>query len=215
LVGENGAGKSTIISLLLRFYDPTSGRIALDGQDLKTIAPEALRSRFGVMFQDFARYQLTLRENVWLGRADSNAEDTQILSALHAARATPLMSALKRGLNTRLGRLFEESQDVSGGEWQRLALARLIFRSAEIWILDEPTSNVDPEAEAAIFRELKRQLAGRMGIVVSHRFSTVRMADRIYVIDEGRVVESGTHDELIERRGRYASLFELQAAGYR
>ena len=214
-VGENGAGKTTIVKLLMRFYDPDEGSIRVGGVDLREADPYDLRSRMGALFQDFTNYQLSLRENVTLGRVERTAEDIDVVTALESARAGWLASKLPKGLESKVGRLFEGGQDLSGGEWQRLALARLIFRQADVWILDEPTSNLDPEAEAAIFSELKEQLHGRMGIVISHRFSTVRVADRIYVLQNGRVLESGTHDELLARGGRYAELFELQAAGYR
>jgi ATP-binding cassette subfamily B protein len=215
LVGENGAGKSTIVNLLLRFYDPDRGSIRLGGVELRDADESDVRSRFGVLFQDFAKFQLSLRENVLLGRVDRPSSDDDVMSSLEAARAQFLVKTMKHGLDSKAGRLFDGGHELSGGEWQRLALARLIHRQADVWILDEPTSNLDPEAEAAIFAELKDQLHGRMGIVISHRFSTVRVADRIYVIQDGRVAESGSHDELVARGGRYAELFELQAAGYR
>jgi ATP-binding cassette, subfamily B, bacterial len=215
LVGENGAGKSTIVNLLLRFYDPSEGSVRVGGIDLRDTDPADIRSRFGVLVQDFAKFQLSLRDNVQLGRVDRPADDTEIMDALQTARAEFLLKTMPSGLDSKAGRLFDGGHELSGGEWQRLALARLIFRQADVWILDEPTSNLDPEAEAAIFSELKEQLHGRMGIVISHRFSTVRVADRIYVIGDGRVVESGSHGDLIARGGRYAELFELQAAGYR
>jgi len=215
LVGDNGAGKTTIVNLLSRFYDPTSGRVTIGGVDLRDVDPIALRARMGVLFQDFAKYQLTLRENVQLGRVERDAGDAEIVAALEAARAKFLLDKLAKGLDARVGRLFQGGHELSGGEWQRLAVARLMFRRADIWILDEPTSNLDPEAEAAIFAELKQQLAGRMAIVISHRFSTVRVADRIYVVADGRVLETGTHEQLIAAKGRYAELFEIQAAGYR
>ncbi len=214
LVGDNGAGKSTIVNLIHRFYDPSAGAIRIGGVDLREVDPLALRARIGVLFQDFARYELTARENVALGRVTRDADDPAIITALEAARAHALVDRLG-GLDARLGRLFDGGTELSGGEWQRIAIARLMFRSADLWILDEPTSNLDPEAEAAIFAELKAQLAGRMAIVISHRFSTVRSADRIYVLGDGRVLESGTHEQLVAARGRYAELFEIQAAGYR
>jgi len=214
LVGENGAGKSTLVKLLLRFYDPDQGSVRVGGVDLKDLAPEALRSRIGVLFQDYASYELTIRENVMMGRPDVKVDDQRVMEALQDARSEWLVKKMPNGLDSKVGRLFEGGHDLSGGEWQRLALARLMYRDADIWILDEPTSSLDPEAEAAIFAELKKSLKGRIGIVISHRFLTVRIADRIAVIADGRVTESGTHEELLAARGRYAQLFELQAAGY-
>ena len=215
LVGENGAGKSTLVKLLLRFYDPDRGTITLDGVDIKNVEPEALRSRFGVLFQDFASYELSVRENVAMGRPDRPVDDARVTAALEDARSDWLIRKMPRGLDSKVGRLFEGGHDLSGGEWQRLALARILYRDADIWILDEPTSSLDPEAEAAIFAELKANLKGRIGIVISHRFSTVRIADRIAVIAGGHVAELGSHEELLKAGGRYSELFELQAAGYR
>ena len=215
LVGENGAGKSSLVKLLLRFYDPAQGSIRLGGLDLRQIRPEELRERIGVLFQDFATYELTVRENVLMGRANRSPDDERVLKALRDARTDRLLQQLPKGLDARTGRLFEGGHDLSGGEWQRLALARIMYRDADVWILDEPTSSLDPEAEAAVFAELKANLRGRIGIVISHRFSTVRVADRIAVIDDGRVTELGTHAELLAEGGRYARLFELQASGYR
>jgi ATP-binding cassette subfamily B protein len=215
LVGENGAGKSTLVKLLLRFYDPDRGSVRVSGVDLKKVDPEALRSRIGVLFQDYASYELTIRENVLMGRPQTSADDARVMEALRDARSDWLLRKMPHGLDSRVGRLFEGGHDLSGGEWQRLALARIMYRDADIWILDEPTSSLDPEAEAAIFAELKENLKGRIGIVISHRFSTVRIADRIAVIADGHVKELGTHEELLRAAGRYAQLFELQAAGYR
>jgi ATP-binding cassette subfamily B protein len=215
LVGENGAGKSTLVKLLLRFYDPDHGAVRVGGVDLKRVDPEALRSRIGVLFQDYASYELSIRENVVMGRPDGAVDDARVTEALRASRSEFLVKKMPKGLDSKVGRLFEGGHDLSGGEWQRLALARIMYRNSDIWILDEPTSSLDPEAEAAIFAELKENLKGRIGIVISHRFSTVRIADRIAVIVDGRVTELGTHDELLGAKGRYAQLFELQAAGYR
>jgi ATP-binding cassette subfamily B protein len=215
LVGENGAGKSTLVKLLLRFYDPDPGSIRIGGVDISQVDPEALRSRIGVLFQDYASYELSVRENVMMGRPDKQPDDARVLEALRNARSDWLLRKMPRGLDSKVGRLFEGGHDLSGGEWQRLALARIMYRDADIWILDEPTSSLDPEAEAAIFAELKDNLKGRIGIIISHRFSTVRIADRIAVIADGRVAEIGTHEQLLHGRGRYAQLFELQAAGYR
>jgi ATP-binding cassette, subfamily B, bacterial len=215
LVGENGAGKSTLVKLLLRFYDPDQGSVRIGGIELKDVDPETLRSRIGVLFQDYASYELTVRENVVMGRPGDQVDDERVMEALRDARSDWLVRKMPKGLDSKVGRLFEGGHDLSGGEWQRLALARIMYRDADIWILDEPTSSLDPEAEAAIFAELKENLRGRIGIVISHRFSTVRIADRIAVIVDGRVAEVGTHEELLIAGGRYAQLFELQAAGYR
>jgi ATP-binding cassette, subfamily B, bacterial len=215
LVGENGAGKSTLIKLLLRFYDVQEGAIKIGGIDIKEMDPQELRNRIGVLFQDYATYELTVRENVLMGRPNGLSDDEKVIKALQDSRSEWLVKKMPGGLDSKVGRLFEGGHDLSGGEWQRLALARIMYRSADIWILDEPTSSLDPEAEAAIFAELKENLKGRIGIVISHRFSTVRIADRIAVIDDGRVTELGTHEELLAAGSRYARLFELQASGYR
>jgi ATP-binding cassette subfamily B protein len=215
LVGENGAGKSTLIKLLLRFYDTHEGAVRINGIDVKQMDPVVLRSRIGVLFQDYANYELSVRENVIMGWPYEAADDEQVLKALRDSRSDWLVKKMPKGLDSKVGRLFEGGHDLSGGEWQRLALARIMYRNADIWILDEPTSALDPEAEAAIFAELKENLKGRIGIVISHRFSTVRIADRIAVIEDGRVTELGTHEELVAAKNRYAELFELQAIGYR
>ncbi len=220
LVGENGAGKSTLVKLLLRFYDVQEGAVRISGVDVRDMDPEQLRNRIGVLFQDYATYELTVRENVLMGRPNGPdtaraSDDSKVIKALQDSRSDWLVSKMPKGLDSKVGRLFEGGHDLSGGEWQRLALARIMYRNADIWILDEPTAALDPEAEAAIFAELKANLKGRIGIVISHRFSTVRIADRIAVIDDGRVTELGTHDELVAAGNRYAQLFELQASGYR
>jgi ATP-binding cassette subfamily B protein len=215
LVGENGAGKSTLVKLLLRFYDPDSGAVRIGGVDLKQVDPLRLRSRIGVLFQDYASYELSVRENVVMGRPDIPVDEARVMEALRDSRSEWLVKKMPNGLDSKVGRLFEGGHDLSGGEWQRLALARIMYRDADIWILDEPTSSLDPEAEAGIFAELKENLKGRIGIVISHRFSTVRIADRIAVIADGHIAELGSHEELIRAGGRYAELFELQAAGYR
>ncbi len=215
LVGENGAGKTTMMKLLLRLYDTAEGAVRVGGVDTRDTDPAELRSRMGVLFQDYTNYQLTVREAVTLGRTEGPVDDDKVWCALERARATDVVKGMRSGLDSRLGRYFSEGHELSGGQWQRLALARLMYRDADIWILDEPTSALDPEAEAAIFGELRELLADRIGIVISHRFSTVRIADQIAVLDAGRVLEYGTHDELLAVNGRYAGLFELQAAGYR
>ena len=215
LVGENGAGKSTLVKLLLRFYDVQKGSIKIGGIDVKDMDPETLRSRIGILFQDYATYELSVRENVMMGWPYGEANDEKVMKALRDSRSEWLVKKMTNGLDSKVGRLFEGGHDLSGGEWQRLALARIMYRNADIWILDEPTSSLDPEAEAAIFAELKENLKGRIGIVISHRFSTVRIADRIAVIDEGHIKELGTHHELLAAGNTYARLFELQASGYR
>jgi len=215
LVGENGAGKSTLIKLLLRFYDVQDGSVKVGGVDVRDMDPQELRNRIGVLFQDYANYELTVRENVSMGRPNGVTDDSKVIKALKDSRSEWLVNKMTNGLDSKVGRLFEGGHDLSGGEWQRLALARIMYRNADIWILDEPTSSLDPEAEAAIFAELKENLKGRIGIVISHRFSTMRIADRIAVIDDGRVTELGSHEELIAAGNRYAELFELQASGYR
>jgi len=215
LVGENGAGKSTLVKLLLRFYDVDKGAVRIGGVDVKDMDPEELRSRIGVLFQDYATYELSVKENIVMGWPYRDVEDERIAKALKDSRSELLVKKLPNGLESKVGRLFEGGHDLSGGEWQRLALARIMYRDADIWILDEPTSSLDPEAESAIFAELKENLKGRIGIVISHRFSTVRIADRIAVINEGRVTELGSHEELLKAGNRYAELFQLQAAGYR
>jgi ATP-binding cassette subfamily B protein len=189
--------------------------VRVGGVDLKQVDPVQLRSRIGVLFQDYASYELSVRENVVMGRPDIPVDEARVIEALRDSRSEWLVRKMPNGLDSKVGRLFEGGHDLSGGEWQRLALARIMYRDADIWILDEPTSSLDPEAEAAIFAELKENLKGRIGIVISHRFSTVRIADRIAVIADGHVAELGSHEELLRAGGRYSELFELQAAGYR
>jgi ATP-binding cassette subfamily B protein len=215
LVGENGAGKTTLIKLLLRFYDPDQGEVSIGGVDLRQADPADVRRRIGVLFQDFIRFEFSARDNVGLGRVDRHATDEATMDALGAARAGGILKGAGGELDSPLGRLFEGGHDLSGGEWQRLALARLLFRNPDIWILDEPTAALDAEAEAAIFANLRAVLQDRIGIIISHRFSTVRVADRIAVMAGGRITEIGNHDELLAAGGTYARLFELQAAGYR
>jgi ATP-binding cassette subfamily B protein len=215
LVGANGAGKTTLVKLLLRFYDPQQGSVRLGGVDLRELDPLELRRRIGVLFQDYGAYELRVRDNVRFGRVERPQEEAAMRASLAAAEAGALVDRLPGGLDAVVGRLFEGGRDLSTGEWQRLALARLLYRAADVWVLDEPTASLDAEAEASVFAELRRHLRGRSAIVISHRFSTVRSADRIAVIEGGRVVELGHHDQLVAAGGRYAQLFELQAAGYR
>lgn len=219
IVGENGAGKTTIVRLLLRLFDPTSGIIELGGADLQHVDSAAVQRRIGVLFQDFTRYELTVREAVQIGdhsmELGSISNDARIWAALERAGAADIVRGHASLLDAQLGVLFPGGVELSGGQWQRLALARLYYRDADIWVLDEPTAMLDPKAEAEVFDELRDRLASRVGIVISHRFSTVRSADHIIVVDDGHVVESGNHQELLALEGRYAFLFEKQAAGYR
>jgi ATP-binding cassette subfamily B protein len=216
LVGENGAGKTTLIKLLTRLYEPTSGRILLDGRDLREWAPHALRRRIGVIFQDFIRYQLLVGENIGAGDVEAFGDIDRWTLAAKMGMADTFVERLPEKYQTQLGKWFKGGQELSIGQWQKIALSRAFMRSgADILVLDEPTAAMDAEAEAEVFRRFRSLAANRMGIVISHRFSTVRMADQIVVLDGGVVVERGTHDELIARNGRYARLFNLQAEGYR
>lgn len=215
LVGHNGAGKTTFIKLLARLYEPTRGRILLDGQDLRSWDELALRSRLAVVFQDFARYQFTFRDNVSFGSITHAREDTRLARAVERGGASDVLTQLPEGYDTALGRWFHEGTELSGGQWQKVALARAFMREeADILVLDEPTAALDAEAEYAIFERFRTLTKGRTTILISHRFPTVRMADAIAVIEGGRIQEFGTHAELLAKDGRYAQLFALQARGY-
>jgi ATP-binding cassette subfamily B protein len=215
LVGENGAGKTTLIKLLARLYDPTEGRITLDGIDLKEISLRELRRQISVVFQDYAKYQLTVKENIRLGDIDVPANDQRIIKAAHDAGAEKVIFGLKNGYDTVLGSWFENASELSIGEWQKIALARAFLRNSAIIVLDEPTSAMDARAEYELFNKFHQLAKGRTAILISHRLSTVRMADRILVLEDGRIVEGGTHDELLHHGGKYADLFETQARYYR
>lgn len=216
LVGENGAGKTTFIKLLSGLYRPTEGRIRLDGRDLCDWDPQALLGRIGVIFQDFNQYQLALRENVAFGNVEHLHDELRLARAVEQGGARELVEGLPLGVDTQLGRWFKEGVDLSGGQWQKVALSRAFMRDqADILILDEPTAALDAEAEHAVFRRFRALAEGRTTILISHRFPTVRMADRIVVLEGGRITEEGNHAELLANGARYARLFALQAEGYR
>ncbi|WP_375462567.1 ABC transporter ATP-binding protein [uncultured Methylobacterium sp.] len=215
LVGENGAGKTTIVKLMTRLYDPTEGRILLDGLPLPAYDLDDLRARIGAIFQDFVRFDLTAGENVAVGRIAARDDRARIGRAAVRGLADAVIARLPERYDQPLGKRFEGGVDLSGGEWQKIALSRAYMRDAEILILDEPTAALDARSEYDVFRRFRDLSAGRAAVLISHRFSTVRMADRILVLEDGRVLEAGTHAELLARGGRYAELFELQAAGYR
>jgi ATP-binding cassette subfamily B protein len=215
LVGDNGAGKSTLIKLLLRLYDPTQGAILYGGVDLRDYDPRDLRDRIGVLFQDYVRYQFTALENVGLGEVRAISDRPRIDAAVDRAGARTVIDSLPQKLDTMLGGWFEEGHELSGGQWQKVALARAFMRDdAELLVLDEPTASLDAEAEHDLFMRLKALAADRSAILISHRFSTVRTADRIAVLQNGRIAELGSHDALLAQDGRYAHLFRLQASGY-
>src|SRR5580692_6671000 len=216
LVGENGSGKTTMIKLLTRLYRPTSGRILLDGLDLQEWDETVLRRRIGVIFQDFARYQMLVGENIGAGDERAFDDEARWRSAAMQGLAAEFVEALPSGYRTQLGKWFKDGRELSGGQWQKIALARAFMRNeADILVLDEPTAAIDAAAEAEVFEHFRELTRNRIAIVISHRFSTVRMADQILVLDEGRIVERGSHDSLLAEDGRYAKLFTLQARGYR
>ncbi len=215
LIGENGEGKTTIVKLLTRLYDPTSGQILLDGVDLREYSLDDLYKEIGVIFQDFMRYEMTARENVAVGRIEDLHDTDRIFTAAQKSLADEVIAKLPGGYEQMLGRRFHQGVDISGGEWQRLALARAYLRDAQVLVLDEPTAALDARSEYEVFARFAELTEGKMTLFISHRFSTVRMADRIVLIKNGRIVEDGSHSQLIALGGRYAELFELQAASYR
>ena len=215
LVGENGSGKTTLIKLLCRLYDPTGGTITLDGVNLRRFETAALRREFSVLFQDYAQYHLTVRENIWFGNTALPPDHERVIAAARDSGADDVIRGLPKGYETVLGQLIEDCEELSIGEWQKVAGSRAFLREAQIIVLDEPTSSLDAKAEYAVFQNFRKLAAGRTAILISHRFSTVRMADRIYVLKEGRIIEGGTHEELLHFGGTYAHLFETQARQYR
>src|SRR5579875_2126450 len=215
LIGENGQGKTTIVKLLTRFYDPTEGQVLLDGIDLRDYDLEDLYREIGVIFQDFMRYEMTARENVAVGRIEAIDNQEQIAAAAHKSLADEVIERLPGKYDQMLGRRFESGVDLSGGEWQKLALARAYLRDAQVLILDEPTAALDARSEYEVFERFAELTGGKMALFISHRFSTVRMADRIVVLSGGRITEDGSHEQLMALGGQYAEMFELQAASYR
>jgi ATP-binding cassette, subfamily B, bacterial len=215
LVGENGAGKTTLVKLLARLYDPDEGRILLDGHDLREYDLEDLRANIGVIFQDFVRYHLTAAENIAVGRIEARGDRERIEEAAERSLADEVIRRLPAQYDQVIGKRFRTGVELSGGEWQKIAIARAYMRDAQLLILDEPTAALDARAEFEVFQRFKELSAGKTAVLISHRFSSVRMADRILVLAEGEVEAMGTHEELLTQRGRYAELFELQAAGYR
>jgi ATP-binding cassette subfamily B protein len=216
LVGENGSGKTTLIKLLTRLYVPTAGRIMLDGLDLAEWSPAALRKRVGVIFQDFARYQFGVGENIGVGDVAHFEDELRWHEAASLGMAAPFVEDMPAGYHTQLGKWFKDGRELSGGQWQKIALSRAFMRKdADILVLDEPTAAMDARAEAQVFEQFRELAADRMVILISHRFSTVRMADQILVIQGGRILEQGSHEALMELNGHYAQLFQLQARGYR
>jgi ATP-binding cassette, subfamily B, bacterial len=215
LIGENGQGKTTVVKLITRLYDPTEGQILLDGVDLREYDLESLHAEIGVIFQDFMRYEMTARENIAVGRIEVPHTEREIEYAAQKSLASEVVAKLHGGYEQMLGRRFESGVDLSGGEWQKLALARAYLRDAQLLILDEPTASLDARSELEVFERFAELTEGKMALLISHRFSTVRMADRIVVLEGGRLVEEGSHSQLMALGGRYAEMFEMQAASYR
>jgi ATP-binding cassette subfamily B protein len=214
LVGENGSGKTTLIKLLCRLYDPTEGNITLDGFDLNQFNLTELRREISVIFQDYTKYHLTAQENIWFGNINNPPETEKIAVAAHYAGADEVIKQLPNGYNTVLGKWFEQGEELSIGQCQKIALARAFLRDSQLIVLDEPTSALDPKAEYEVFKRFRQLLKNQAAILISHRLSTVKMADRIYVLEQGQIVESGTHLELMKQQGTYAHLFQIQAQQY-
>ena len=215
LVGENGAGKTTLVKLLARLYEPDEGRILLDGRDLRDYDLDDLRANLGVIFQDFVRYNLSAGENIGVGQVEAMDDRARIADAARRGMAEEVIEELPGGYDQLIGRRFKQGVDLSGGQWQKIAIARAWMRNAQVMILDEPTAALDARSEFEVFQRFRELADNRTAVLISHRFSSVRMADRILVLADGRIEASGTHAQLMAQGGRYAELFELQAAGYR
>jgi ATP-binding cassette subfamily B protein len=215
LIGENGQGKTTVVKLITRLYDPSEGQILLDGIDLRDYSIEDLHRQIGVIFQDFMRFEMTARENIAVGRIDQPHQQADIEEAAHKSLADTVVDKLAHGYDQILGRRFENGVELSGGEWQKMALARAYLRDSQFLILDEPTAALDARSELEVFERFAELTQGKMALLISHRFSTVRMADRIVVLSGGRLIEEGNHQQLMAKNGLYASMFEMQAASYR
>ena len=215
LVGENGSGKTTLIKLLSRLYDPTGGRITLDGIDLRNLDVTDLRQQVSVVFQDYAKYHLSAQDNIWLGNIQRSPDDKAVIAAAKKSGAHEVIQHLPQAYETMLGKLFKGGEELSIGQWQKVALARAFLRDSQVIVLDEPTSAMDPKAEYEVFKRFRELIEDQAAILITHRLSTVKMADRIYVMDQGRIVESGGHHELLDKQGLYANLFETQAKNYR
>ncbi|HEX3014529.1 MAG TPA: ATP-binding cassette domain-containing protein, partial [Methanobacterium sp.] len=214
LVGNNGSGKTTLIKLLCRLYDPTNGKIKFDGIDLRDFKTLDLRKEISIVFQDYTHYNLTARENIWFGNVDMPLNEKNIQRAAECSGANRIIDRLDNGYETILGKWLEDGTELSIGEWQKIALARAFFRESQIIVLDEPTSSLDPKAEEEVFKKFRQLAAGRMAIVISHRLSTVKMADSIYFLKNGKIIENGNHEELMALDGEYAQLFRTQAQYY-
>ncbi|HEV2711260.1 MAG TPA: ABC transporter ATP-binding protein [Edaphobacter sp.] len=215
LIGENGQGKTTVVKLITRLYDPTEGEILLDGIDLRDYALDDLHRHIGVIFQDFMRFEMTARENIAVGRVDQPHSESDLKDAAHKSLADEVIAKLSGGYDQVLGRRFEGGVELSGGEWQKIALARAYLRDAQLLILDEPTAALDARSELEVFERFAELTLGKMALLISHRFSTVRMADRIVVLSGGRLIEEGNHEQLMRAGGLYSEMFEMQAASYR
>jgi len=215
LVGENGAGKTTLVKLLSRLYDPNEGRILFEGHDLREYNLDDLRSSVGVIFQDYVKYHLTAEENIAVGRIEELHNHSKIREAAEQSFANVVIEKLPEGYKQMIGRWFKQGTNLSGGEWQKIAIARAYMREAQILILDEPTASLDARAEHEVFRRFVELTCDKCAILISHRFSTVRMADRIIVLHEGKLLEQGTHEELMASGGQYSDLFNMQAEGFR